>query len=379
MTNITIVYRCNDEGRKAHILAGRTGDAVQKILVQSDHPKYAEILAQASFRNDVPVLDTDIYKPSTDGAVSLPPTEWAVVPTVEQILNDQAARLAEANRQAAEKHARRREDALAVLRDRRVRKSYTYTNGECYEVINPDWPYNADPAVTTCPEAQAWLAELKAANDAAEVAAKEAAIRKAAEEKERKAAAKVKEEERRASLGLGDGDRDFAIENGCLTRVPCWESHARGKNWLAVITPDPTAPGGFRRVFATAAKDDSYYLLPDWKPGDAVEFGADYYTGGGRKNSNRWYGYVVRQVLGENGTGYVVLHECGTGKAAYKEGQKHAAQAAKEEAKAQAARGFEDALEACWQAVQGLPEKEARKVLAELKARLAAKKEPAGL
>ena len=85
----------------------------------------------------------------------------------------------------------------------------------------------------------------------------------------------------------------LTIENGALQEVPVWESHRRGQNWLAVIDLDPTAPGGLRRRFATKAHGDYYYMLPDLQIGDAIEFGADYYTTSGRKRAKRWYGVVT--------------------------------------------------------------------------------------
>jgi hypothetical protein len=68
----------------------------------------------------------------------------------------------------------------------------------------------------------------------------------------------------------------------------------------------------------------NYYRFPSADVGDAWEFGADYYSGRGRKIANRWYGYVVRVEVA-NGAGYVVLHECAGGKAAVKAGAKFAA------------------------------------------------------
>lgn len=84
------------------------------------------------------------------------------------------------------------------------------------------------------------------------------------------------------------------VENNALTNVPIWEGHKRGKNWFAVISLDPLSPGGLKRKFAKKAKGDYYYMMPDFlQVGDAVEFGADYYTGGGHRSANRWYGIVT--------------------------------------------------------------------------------------
>jgi hypothetical protein len=92
------------------------------------------------------------------------------------------------------------------------------------------------------------------------------------------------------------GQRVLGVEAGALTEVPVYESHKRGKNWLAVIQIDPTAPGGLRRTFQRRAYGDYFYMIDGLARGMAVEFGADYYTGVGRKHATRWYG-VVRCVL----------------------------------------------------------------------------------
>ena len=56
--------------------------------------------------------------------------------------------------------------------------------------------------------------------------------------------------------------QNYAIEFGALSECPVWESHKRGKNWCAAITPDPKSPGGLARDFWEKAKGDYYYLVP---------------------------------------------------------------------------------------------------------------------
>lgn len=85
----------------------------------------------------------------------------------------------------------------------------------------------------------------------------------------------------------------YAVADGALTEVPAWESHARGKNWLAVIRADPKAPNGLDRRFMDRAHGAYYYMVAGLKPGDTVEFGADYYSGGGNPRRTRVYGVVV--------------------------------------------------------------------------------------
>ena len=106
----------------------------------------------------------------------------------------------------------------------------------------------------------------------------------------------------------------LSVELNALTECPCYESHKRGKNWAATIRLDPASPGGLSRDFWPRAHGEYYYLLPkSLRVGDAVEFGADYYSSGGRKNANRWYG-VVRAISDAE----ITLEKHGTGKDACK-------------------------------------------------------------
>ncbi|GEM_PF-4210589 len=99
----------------------------------------------------------------------------------------------------------------------------------------------------------------------------------------------------------------FKVEMGAMVEVPIYEGHKRGKNWMAVIQPDPNSPGGLRRDFQQTAKGKYYYMINGLKIGDPVEFGADYYTGGGKKHSKRWYG-IVRDI----GEDYIEIRQCKT-------------------------------------------------------------------
>jgi hypothetical protein len=107
----------------------------------------------------------------------------------------------------------------------------------------------------------------------------------------------------------------YEIVAGASQDAPVYESHKRGKNWMAVIRLDPTAPNGLGRVFVPKAKgDDNYYIVEGAvQAGDAIEFGADYYTGGGSKHATRWYGVVV-SMTGKK----IVLAETATAKKAIK-------------------------------------------------------------
>jgi hypothetical protein len=86
----------------------------------------------------------------------------------------------------------------------------------------------------------------------------------------------------------------YPVKLGAMTRVPIYEDHPRGRNWLAKIRPSPTAPGGLEREFVPRGKGKYIYMVEDHLSiGDAVEFGADYYSGSGRRSAKRWYGVVA--------------------------------------------------------------------------------------
>lgn len=106
-------------------------------------------------------------------------------------------------------------------------------------------------------------------------------------------------------------------ESGALLEVPIWEDHKRGKNWAAVIALSPTAPGGLERKFLPRAHGDYYYVITDLRVGDPVEFGADYYTGGGNREPHRWYG-VVTEITPE----YVEIAQCKSGREAVQEAKR---------------------------------------------------------
>ena len=85
------------------------------------------------------------------------------------------------------------------------------------------------------------------------------------------------------------------VQDGALVEAPVWESHTRGKNWAAVISADPRAPGGLARVFLERARGKYLYIISSLAVGQPVEFGADYYSTSRRQSRLRWYG-VVRAV-----------------------------------------------------------------------------------
>lgn len=87
-------------------------------------------------------------------------------------------------------------------------------------------------------------------------------------------------------------EKVYRVEDGAMVQCPVYCIHKRGRNWLAVIHKDPKSPGGLGREFVPKARGRYYYPVDCLSAGDAVEFGADYYTGGGRPNRERRYGVV---------------------------------------------------------------------------------------
>ena len=110
----------------------------------------------------------------------------------------------------------------------------------------------------------------------------------------------------------GSGDHLLRIENGILVDPPIWEDHRRGKNWLAKIGPGSRVQGKLtRQFFSWGPTAKSYSVGGKLTPGDCVEFGADYYSGTGRKTGKRWYGVVLAVSAG-----CVVVRKCSTGRSA---------------------------------------------------------------
>lgn len=86
------------------------------------------------------------------------------------------------------------------------------------------------------------------------------------------------------------------IANGALLEAPVYEGHRRGKNWLAIIDVDGTAPGGLSRRFLPTARGECLYMVEQMGLFDPVEFAGDYITGVGTKKPNRWYGVVIAKT-----------------------------------------------------------------------------------
>jgi hypothetical protein len=85
----------------------------------------------------------------------------------------------------------------------------------------------------------------------------------------------------------------YAVLDGAA-EVPVRESHKRGKNWTAVVKPCRTAPDGLERRFVKTYREHRYFTVAGLSVGDVLEFGADYYSGAGRKQPHRRYAAVLR-------------------------------------------------------------------------------------
>jgi hypothetical protein len=100
----------------------------------------------------------------------------------------------------------------------------------------------------------------------------------------------------------------FTLANGALLTAPIYENHRRGSNWLAVIDIDATMPGGLERRFMTRGKGECICLVEQIGLFDAVEFAADYTTGAGNKQRNRWYGVVTAKT-----DDFLQIEQCDSG------------------------------------------------------------------
>ena len=87
------------------------------------------------------------------------------------------------------------------------------------------------------------------------------------------------------------------LEQDAMLDAPIYQSHRRGRNWCAIIAKNPSAPNGLDRNFLTHARGQYYYMLNDQITEQTpVEFGADYYSAGGRPSRERWYGVVISRT-----------------------------------------------------------------------------------
>lgn len=311
---VSIKYRLDGVGQKKSIIAGGDGATIQELEVARDDPHFAEVVEHSKVNHNGSEAMIDMS--CVDYTNAWP--EFDHVPTLDELL----AAYHERNRKMQErkdKEAAEDATALAAYVALPLAERVARDGGQGVWKLVPLNLHRCRPLSRTA-EYDVLIAVPAYAEAVAELERLRKIDRLEAQRKSEEKAAAVKAERER--LGLTDGDVYLPIEDGALTNVPagCWESHKRGKNWLATIAADPTAPGGLARRFWDRAKGDSFYIVAgEVAAGDAVEFGADYYSGGGRPSRKRWYGHVVR-VSGEA----MVVHEASTAKAAIAAGVKHA-------------------------------------------------------
>jgi hypothetical protein len=130
------------------------------------------------------------------------------------------------------------------------------------------------------------------------------------EERAAKKAARAEEEQKRAEETKRRNDAytaqaqeaerkrwlpvSFVVMARALANVPIYSHHYRAKNWAAIISPDPLAPGGLKREWFSRGRGGFAYILPErLGVGDVIEFAADHVTFGGRVNPERWIGIVA--------------------------------------------------------------------------------------
>jgi len=92
---------------------------------------------------------------------------------------------------------------------------------------------------------------------------------------------------------------DLPITDGAILRADIpYETHKRGKNWLAVISRGPRSPGGLARQFLARGHGPYAYIAEDIPEGSALECGSDYYSGGGNPSRDRRYYLLLRKAPG---------------------------------------------------------------------------------
>jgi hypothetical protein len=85
------------------------------------------------------------------------------------------------------------------------------------------------------------------------------------------------------------------VLNRGLLDVLVWHKHHRARNWVAVVTPDPSIAGGLiRDFFPRASGGFAKAIVPeDLVEGAVLEFGADYVSCSGNRTRTRLYAIVI--------------------------------------------------------------------------------------
>lgn len=80
------------------------------------------------------------------------------------------------------------------------------------------------------------------------------------------------------------------IRDGCIDQAEIsYETHRRGKNWIATVVADKTQKGGLRRDFWTKTTTSWRRIPGNLQIGDVLEVAAEYVTGSGRNDKARVY------------------------------------------------------------------------------------------
>ena len=95
------------------------------------------------------------------------------------------------------------------------------------------------------------------------------------------------------------------IVDGVISQNDCadeagYSSHRRSRNWLAVVKPNRTCPGGLERNFLERVRGNPsyYHVNGELEEGTVLEIASDYYTGSGKKRPRREYRAIL--VVDEN-------------------------------------------------------------------------------
>lgn len=90
----------------------------------------------------------------------------------------------------------------------------------------------------------------------------------------------------------------YKVELSALRTAPIFDKRAHAKNWLAVIERDASKSGGISRCFTAHAALPYLYFVKGLQPGQAVEFGADYWPTPTKRFRNRAYGVIKHISVG---------------------------------------------------------------------------------
>jgi hypothetical protein len=135
----------------------------------------------------------------------------------------------------------------------------------------------------------------------------------------KEAAAKAAAEAKRAASEAAERakwePRKFKVMGGALVEFPVYETHKRGRNWVALARYNPVIAGGIDRFWFNrgAGKVITAFIVPsDLGVDDVVEFGGDYVSGSGSRSPDRWYG-VVEEITAS----HLTLKPCKDATAAF--------------------------------------------------------------